>query len=211
MAEGTGGRSLPFLAGPACGGGGATDVGSRGVVCICGKWRVSCACVGVLCCGCWSVPFPVVLVCVCVLRFAVCWCGCCVEFVCAGLAACVWVCVRCVSSGVRVLWYVIPVLVHVVRQHGHDKRDKTKSCKSVVSGWVGGRAFGLLSLSLTFAWCLSPLPLLCLLLVPAECRGAEGRGATRCVVVHSVLCLALPACCRLCSVVCIAWFAALVR
>ena len=39
---------------------------------------------------------------------------------------------------------------------------------------VRGRAFGLLSLSLTFVWCLSPLLLLCLSVVPAECRGSEG-------------------------------------
>ena len=80
------------------------------------------------------------------------------------------------------------------------------------SVWLGGgRAFWLLSLSLTFVWSLSPLPLLCSSVVPAECRVVEGRGATHCVVARLVLHLALPACGRLCSVFRIAWFPVSVR
>ena len=60
--------------------------------------------------------------------------------------------------------------------------------------WLGGlRAFLLLSLSLTFFRCLSPLPLLCLSVVPADFRGAEGCGATSYSVVRLALCFALPA------------------
>ena len=88
LAEGPRGSSLPFLAGFACGGGVA----------------VSCTCVGVSRCGCWSLPFSRALGCVCVFRVASCRCGCCVGFVCAGLAACVCVCPCSVWCQVCGLW-----------------------------------------------------------------------------------------------------------
>ena len=89
-----------------------------------------------VCCVVGGGPFPSLwpsCVCVCP-NSAVCWFACCVEFVCAGLAACVWVCVRCGSSGARTLWYVVPVLVLFVRRHAHNRGLKKKSCKCVLCG-----------------------------------------------------------------------------
>ena len=56
-----------------------------------------------------------------------------------------------------------------------------------------------------------PLPLLCLLVIPAECRGAERCGGTHYAVVRAVLCLAVPAFGCFWSVVRITWLAVSVR
>ena len=112
LAEGPRGCSPPFLAG-AC-----LWRWRGGVVCVCG-------CVVLL-----LVVRPLICghsVCVCVECCLVLMWVVCGALVCLA-CACVFVCVRCVPSGVWNLGYVIPVLVRVAGRHGHDKRQKRRSC-----------------------------------------------------------------------------------